>query len=469
MNKVFQGPAEAVSDVVEGNSIVFGGFGVPHNWAGSLIQSLQKQGTRNLTAVANTLGFGPAAPQILAESGQIARLQASFGGLATRTTAIEEQIKAGRVEFEPIPQGTLVERLRAGGAGLAAIYTPAGVDTVVGEGKEVREFNGRRYLLETALRPDFAFIRASRADTLGNLVYHGSARNFHPIMAMSARCTIAEVDEIVEPGALNPDEVVTPGIFVDRIVKTTIPAATMHDVLRAMGRDPFSSRKAPSDGATIGLTRDLVALRVAREIQGFNYVNLGIGMPTMVSNYLQPDSTPYLHAENGVLGYGSFANTGEEDWDVYNAGGQMVTLRPGASFFHSVDAFAMARGGRLDAVVLGGFQVSERGDLANWWAPHMGAGGIGGAMDLAVGAQRVIVIMEHMSKSGEPKLLAECTYPLTTPACVTTVVTDLAVIDIRDGRFHLRERAPGVPVSAIVESTAAELAMSDEVPEMTFS
>ena len=120
MNKVFPGPAEAVSDVVEGNSIVFGGFGVPHNWAGSLVQALQKQGTRRLTALANTLGFGPVAPQILAESGQIDRLQASFGGLATRTTAIEEQIKAGLVAFEPIPQGTLVERLRAGGAGLAA-------------------------------------------------------------------------------------------------------------------------------------------------------------------------------------------------------------------------------------------------------------------------------------------------------------------------------------------------------------
>lgn len=469
MNKVFPGPAEAVSDVVEGNSIVFGGFGVPHNWAGSLVQALQKQGTRRLTAIANTLGFGPVAPQILAESGQIDRLQASFGGLATRTTAIEEQIKAGLVAFEPIPQGTLVERLRAGGAGLAAVYTPAGVDTVVAEGKEVREFDGRRYLLEAAIRPDFAFIRAHRADTLGNLVYHGSARNFHPIMAMSARCTIAEVDEIVEPGTLDPDEVVTPGIFVDRIVKTTIPAAKLHELLRAMGRDPFTSRKAPSEGASLGLSRDLVALRVAREIQGLNYVNLGIGMPTMVSNYLEPDSTPYLHAENGVLGYGSFAAEGEEDWDVYNAGGQMVTLRSGASFFHSVDAFAMARGGRLDAVVLGGFQVSERGDLANWWAPHMGAGGIGGAMDLAVGAKRVIVIMEHTSKSGEPKLLRECTYPLTTPRCVTTVVTDLAVIDIRDGRFHLRERAPGVSVPAIVEATAAELVIGVEVPEMAFA
>lgn len=468
MNKVFANADAAVADIEDGQSIVFGGFGVPHNWAGSLIQALQRKGSKNLTAIANTLGFGPAAPQILAESRQISRLRASFGGLATRTTPIEEQIKAGLVEFEPIPQGTLVERLRAGGAGLAAIYTPTGVGTVVADGKEVREFEGRQFVLESAIRPDFALIRATRADTLGNLVFHGGARNFHPIMAMSARCTIAEVDEIVAPGDLNPDDVVTPGIFVDRIVKTEIPLASLHAVLRAMGRDPFSSRTAAPEAGRVGLTRDLVALRVAREVQGLNYVNLGIGMPTMVSNFLDPEGTTYLHAENGVLGYGSFAAEGEEDWDVYNAGGQMVTMRPGGSFFHSVDAFTMARGGRLDAVVLGAFQVSERGDLANWWSPHMGAGGIGGAMDLAVGAKRVIAMMEHISKTGEFKLLKECTYPLTTPNCVTTVITDLAVIDVVDRGFRLRERAPGVTLETIREATGADLDCPAEVPEMNF-
>ncbi|GMV84961.1 MAG: hypothetical protein AMXMBFR80_08180 [Dehalococcoidia bacterium] len=466
MNKVYANAADAVADIGDGASIVFGGFGVPHNWAGSLIQALQRKGSRDLTAIANTLGFGPAAPQILAESRQISRLRASFGGLATRTTAIEEQIKAGLVEFEPIPQGSLVERLRAGGAGLAAIYTPTGVGTVVAEGKEVREFDGRQFVLESAIRPDFALIRASRADTLGNLVYHGSARNFHPIMAMSARCTIVEVDEIVEPGALNPDDVITPGIFVDRIIKTEIPPASLHALLRAMGRDPFSSRKPAQESGSDGLTRDLIALRVAKEVQSLNYVNLGIGMPTMVSNYLDLDGPPQLHAENGVLGYGPFAAEGEEDWDVYNAGGQMVTMRPGGAFFHSVDAFTMARGGRLDAVVLGAFQVSEQGDLANWWSPHMGAGGIGGAMDLAVGAKRVIAMMEHTSKTGEPKLMKACTYPLTAPRCVTTVVTDLAVIDVVDGRFRLRERAPGVTVDRIRAATDAELVCPDHVPEM---
>lgn len=468
MDKVFSAADSAVADIPDGASIAFAGFGVPHNWAGSLVQALQRKGTQDITAVANTLGFGPSAPQILAENRQISRLRASFGGLATRTTAIEEQIKAGLVEFEPIPQGTLVERLRAGGAGLAAVYTPTGVGTIIAEGKEVRVFDGKEYVLETAIRPDYAFVRAARGDRLGNLMYHGSARNFHPIMAMAARCTIAEVDEIVEPGELDADAIGTPGIFVDRVVKTEIPREQQLAVLKAMGRDPFSSRAAQPEGQQRGLSRDLMALRVAREIQGLRYVNLGIGMPTMVSNYLDHEGSLVLHAENGVLGYGPFAQEGEEDWDVYNAGGQMVTLRPGSSFFHSVDAFTMARGGRLDAVVLGAFQVSERGDLANWWSPHMGAGGIGGAMDLAVGARRVVVIMEHTAKSGEKKVLKECTYPLTTPRCVTTIVTDLAVIDVVPGGLLLRERAPGISVAEIRAATGADLIVEGDVPEMAF-
>lgn len=468
MDKLVDSPLGAVADVEDGASVAFAGFGVPHNWPGTLVRALQERGTPNLTAIANTLGFGPYSPQILAESRQIRRLIASFGGLATRTTAIEEQIKAGFVEFEAVPQGTLVERLRAGGAGLAAFYTPTGVGTTVSEGKDLREFDGRPYIMETALRPDFAFIRAAKADRMGNLVYRGATRNFHPIMAMSARCTIAEVDEIVEPGEIDPDAVVTPGIFVDRVVKTRVPRAELVAILKAMGRDPFASRTPRAEGAQRGLTRDLMALRVARELAGMRYVNLGIGMPTLVSNYIDPGGDLVLHAENGVLAYGPFAAEGEEDWDMYNAGGQMVTLRPGASFFHTVDAFTMARGGRLDAVVLGAFQVSEQGDLANWWSPHMGAGGIGGAMDLAVGARRVIVIMEHAAKSGESKVLKACTYPLTAPRCVTTIVTDLAVMDVVEGGLRLREVAPGCTVQDVVAATEAQLIVEGNVPEMAF-
>lgn len=467
MDKVVESADAAVADIPEGASIVFGGFGVPHNWAGSLVQALRRKGTGNLTAIANTLGFGPTAPQILAENRQISRLRASFGGLATRTTPIEEQIKAGTVEFEPIPQGTLVERLRAGGSGIAAVFTLTGAGTVIAEGKEVRTFDGREYVLETAIRPDFAFIKAAKGDRFGNLVYSGSARNFHPIMAMSAACTIAEVEEIVEPGELDPNEIATPGIFVQRVVKSEVPREQIIAMLQAMGRDPFASRAPAAEGGQRGLTRDLMALRAAREVGNYNYVNLGIGMPTMVSNYLDAESDLMLHAENGLLGYAGFAAPGEEDWDLYNAGGQMVTIRPGASFFHSVDAFTMARGGHLDAVVLGAFQVSEKGDLANWWSPHMGAGGIGGAMDLVAGSRRVIALMEHVSKNGEHKILKECTYPLTGPRCVTTVITDLAVIDVVPEGLLLREVAPGVTVEEVKAVTGAPLLTNGTVPEMS--
>jgi 3-oxoacid CoA-transferase len=467
MDKVVSSAAQAVADVADGSSIVFGGFAVPHNWPESLVRALRAKGSRDLTAIANTLGFGPAAPQILAENHQISRLIASFGGMATRPTAIADQIKSGEIEFEAVAQGTLVERLRAGGAGLAAFYTPTGAGTAIAEGKEVRVFNGREHILETALRPQFAFIRAAKADRHGNLVFHGSSRNFHPIFAMAAEVTIAEVDEIVEAGELAPDAIVTPGIFVDRIVLSEASRDDSIAVLQSMGRDPFASRSVQTS-ERIGLTRDMMALRVAAELKGFTYVNLGIGLPTLVSNYLDTSTTPYLHAENGVLNYGPFADAGAEDWDVFNAGGQMVTLNAGAAYFNSADALAMARGGHLDAVVLGAFQVSEHGDIANWWAPHMGAGGIGGAMDLAVGVPRLIALMEHCDRNGAPKILRACTYPLTARGCVSTIVTDLAVIDVTPEGLHLREVAPGVTPEYVQSVTEATLLIAESTPSMAF-
>lgn len=468
LDKVVNSAAEAVADIPPGASVVIAGFGVPHNWPGSLVLALRDQGANDLTIVANTLGFGPHAPQILAEAHRLKHLIASFGGLATRPTAIADQIKSGEVSFEPVPQGTLVERLRAGGAGLAAFFTPAGAGTVVAEGKEVRTIDGRDYILETAIKPDFALVRAARGDRHGNLSFHGSTRNFHPVFATAGKITIAEVDEIVEPGVLDPDAIGTPGIFVDRVVRSEIPREDSLAILKSMGRDPFASKTPRSDEGRDGITRDMMALRVARELQGLRYVNLGIGLPTLVSNYLEPGMTPFLHAENGVLGYGRFADEGDEDWDIYNAGGQIVTINPGAAFFHSADAFAMARGGHLDAVVLGAFQVSAAGDLANWWAPHMGAGGIGGAMDLAVGAPRLIAVMEHCAKDGTSKILRECSYPLTAPRCVTTIVTDLAVIDVKEDGLHLREVAPGITPETVRERTEAPLRIPDGVGEMEF-
>lgn len=403
MLKLLCSSADAVADIPDGASILLGGFGVLQGWPHELLLALRDRGVRGLTLICNSPGFGPYSPQILAENRQIRKLIASFGGYSYRVTPLSEQIRRGEVEFEMVPQGTLVERLRAGGAGIPAFYTPTGVGTVVEEGKEKRIFNGREYIMETALRADFAFIRAHRADTHGNLVYRGTARNFNPPFATAANVTIAEVDEIAEPGMLDPETIVTPGIFVHRLVRRETPLTPEHvfTLMQSMGRNIKVAENA-AEGKH-GLSPELMALRAARLLEPGQYVNLGIGLPTLVSDFISEQVT--LHAENGVLGYGPLARAGEEDLDLYNASSQFVTLLPGASFFHSADAFVMARGGHIGTVILGGFQVAENGDLANWKTPGMGAGAVGGAMDLAAGARNLIVIMFHTAKDGESKLL----------------------------------------------------------------
>jgi 3-oxoacid CoA-transferase B subunit len=189
-------------------------------------------------------------------------------------------------------------------------------------------------------------------------------------------------------------------------------------------------------------------------------------LPTLVSNFIQPDDDIVLHSENGILGFGPLAAEGSEDPDLYNASGQLVSLLPGASFFHSADAFAMARSGRVSTIILGGFQVAENGDLANWNVPSSGVGGIGGAMDLAAGGARVIVVMFHTDREGAPKLLRRCTYPLTARGCVRTVVTDLALLEVDAEGFLVREIAPGVGAEDLRRLTDAPLRIASDCCEM---
>ena len=213
------------------------------------------------------------------------------------------------------------------------------------------------------------------------------------------------------------------------------------------------------------LTRELVAMRVARELAPGSVVNLGVGLPTLVGAFVPPDAGILLQAENGILGYGGFSED-DYDPDLINAGGQPVRLSPGASFFDSAASFAMIRGGHIDVAVLGGLQVSERGDLANWSVPERGGGSIGGAMDLAVGARRLIVAMEHTTKDGRPRIMRECSYPLTAPRCVDLIVTDLAVVEVGPAGLTLREVAPGWAPGEVVTVTDAPLAVPDDVREM---
>ena len=215
------------------------------------------------------------------------------------------------------------------------------------------------------------------------------------------------------------------------------------------------------------LSREQIAERAAQELTDGAYVNLGWGIPNLISDYLPKGITIYFHSENGILGMGPRAKQGEEDFDLVDAMKVPVTLIPGASFFHQADAHLMTRGGHLDVAVLGGFQVSEKGDLANWKIPgSKGSGGIGGAMDIAAGARKLIVCMEHTTKDGAPKIVKQCSYPLTGIACTDTVVTDLAVIDVVPEGLVLREVAPGWSPDEVQAATEARLIVRGKVPGM---
>ncbi|MGB7283274.1 MAG: 3-oxoacid CoA-transferase subunit B [Candidatus Acidiferrum sp.] len=215
------------------------------------------------------------------------------------------------------------------------------------------------------------------------------------------------------------------------------------------------------------LTREQIAQRAAQELPDGAYVNLGWGIPNLIADYLPKNVEVYFHSENGILGMGPRARPGEEDYDLVDAMKVPVTLMPGASFFHQADAHLMTRGGHLDIAVLGGYQVSEMGDLANWKIPGAkGPGGIGGAMDIAAGAKRLIVCMEHTSKEGAPKIVRQCSYPLTARGCVDTIVTDLAVIDVKPEGLLLREIARGWGLDELQKLTGAPLMSLGRVPEM---
>ena len=301
-----------------------------------------------------------------------------------------------------MPQGNLAERMRAAGAGIGAFFCPTGVGTPLAEGKETREIDGRTYVLEYPIHGDVALIGAHRADRMGNLVYRKTARNFGPVMATAATT-------------------------VDR------PGARGRGRRRARprgGRDAGDLRRPGGRACELDRSRcrkdEMAAAGRPRHPAPGSYVNLGIGQPTLVADHLQPGSGVVLHTENGMLNMGPAAHGDEDDPDLTNAGKIPVTELPGASYFHHADSFAMMRGGHLDVCVLGAFQVSAGGDLANW---HTGAPdaipAVGGAMDLAIGAKQVFVMMTPVRQGRHARSWCpSCTYPLTGVGCVDRVYTD---------------------------------------------
>lgn len=444
---------EAVSGVTDGAVIAIGGFGVKHSFPVSLLVALRQQGARELTLVANSLGRGEHSAEALIDAGQVSRLIVAFSARPGFDSSAERLIAAGKIELEIVPQGILVERLRAAAAGLAAFYSPTGVGTSLTAGKERRKFSGREFVLETALPVDYALLRAHRADRYGNAEFRGASENFNPAFGKGAGTTIVEADEIVEPGRIDPGRVGLPAIFVDYVVQSTL--RVVPDVTDGRRR-PASARRAYLGKQ--GWSRGEMAARVAREIPDGSYVNLGAGMPSLVAAELQ-DREVFLHAENGLLGYGRPVDTADQvDPDLFDAAGAFVGPRPGMSFFDSVTSFEIARSGRLDVVVLGGYQVDAAANLANWSNPGQVGGGVGGAMDLVTRPRTLIVMMQHCDPAGNPKLVGTCSYPLTGLQCVDIVVTDLGLFRYDEGQWQVAQTAPGFTAAEVMSLTGLSMA-----------
>ncbi|KAH7035901.1 uncharacterized protein B0I36DRAFT_319322 [Microdochium trichocladiopsis] len=400
---------------------------------------------------------------------------------------LERQYLTGKIAVELCPQGTLAERLRAAGAGIPAFFTATGGRTFIetgeipyrftpeavlekGRPRETRVFGGKSYIMEEALHGDVAILRAWKVDEAGNCVFKYSTKTYAGVMAKAARIAIVEAENIVPVGSLDPDQIDLPGIFIDRIVPATAPKAIENLKLAKPEEDnaQVSTSKSQNNNNKTLPARDRIAKRAAKELKEGYYVNLGVGIPTLAASYVPEGTTVWLQSENGLLGMGPYpASKDDVDPDLINAGKETVTLLPGASTFDSAESFGMIRGGHVDVSILGAFQVSASGDLANYMIPGKVFKGMGGAMDLVSNPDqtKIVVATEHTDKYGVSKIVQDCKLPLTGKSVVSTIITDKAVfqVDRVKGGLTLTEVAAGVSVEDVRGITDAEFEVAGEL------
>ena len=374
---------------------------------------------------------------------QVKKVIASYVG---ENKEFERQVLAGELDLQLVPQGTLAEKFRAGGAGIPGFYTRTAYGTKLAEDKHTHNFAGKEYVLEEAIHADVSIVKAWKGDKAGNLVYRKTSRNFNPMIATCGKITVAEVEQLVEIGELDPDQIHTPGIFVDRIIQGAKFEKRIE--FRTVSGAAASKKDSP--------IRDLMAKRAAKELRDGYYVNLGIGIPTLGGqSHSRRNDGAICNRRTDLLGIGPFPTEDNVDPDLINAASRPSPRFPARAFFSSADSFGMIRGGHIDLSILGGLEVAENGDLANWMVPGKMVKGPGGAMDLVSGVRRVVVLMEHCSKDGASKILKQCSLPLTGKGVVNLIITDLCVFEVGvDWRLSLIELHPGVTLDEVKAKTA---------------